>query len=158
MERKATCVCGQLTVTVEGDPHVVNMCNCKDCQKRSGSAFQIGAFFDDSQLKSIDGESRKYERKGTSGGTVNLHFCPTCGVSVYFRASRRPDALGIHGGCFADPGFPAPNRAIWTSTKYHWVTVPDVESSFEKNGQVAKRPSHNKQLHEDRAKGARPVS
>jgi hypothetical protein len=137
VERKATCVCGQLAVSVEGDPYVVNMCHCKDCQKRSGSAFQIGAFFDDSQLISIQGKSKQYERSGSSGGTVNLHFCPNCGVSVFFRATLRPGALGIHGGCFADPEFPAPNRALWTSNKYHWVTVPEVESSYKGNGQIS---------------------
>ena len=53
MTRTATCVCGELSVRVEGEPLRINMCNCKDCQRRSGSAFQLGAFFNESQVEAI---------------------------------------------------------------------------------------------------------
>jgi len=45
MKRTASCLCGDLRITAEGDPARVNMCSCMECQRRSGSAFQIGAFF-----------------------------------------------------------------------------------------------------------------
>lgn len=131
MERTASCLCGDLRITVEGEPARVNMCNCTECQRRSGSVFQIGAFFDEGQLKSIEGESSVYTRTGGSGNLINLHFCPTCGVSVYFRPQARPTVLGIHGGCFADPNFPQPNTAGWIKSKHDWVTVPDGTKAFE---------------------------
>lgn len=131
MERTAKCLCGQLRITVDGDPARVNMCHCTECQRRSGSVFQIGAFFDESQLVKIDGESNIYPRTGGSGNTINLHFCPTCGVSVYFRPQARPTVLGIHGGCFNDPDFPSPHTAGWTKSKHHWVDVPDGTKVFE---------------------------
>jgi len=131
MERTASCVCGQLTVTINGDPARVNLCNCRECQRRTGSAFQLGALFDDSQIKAIGGEAKTYTRTGESGRTMTLHFCPTCGVSVYFRAEGRPGMIGVHAGCFADPDFPAPNMALWTRTKHHWLTLPDVDGTAE---------------------------
>ncbi len=131
MERTATCVCGQLRVTVEGDPPRINICSCTECQRRSGSAFQLGALFDESQLKSIVGEARSYTRTADSGRSVELHFCPTCGVSVYFRAEARPSMIGVHAGCFADPAFPAPSHAVWTERKHHWLALSEVEHSFE---------------------------
>ncbi len=132
MKRTATCVCGQLRVTVVGEPRRINICSCKDCQKRSGSAFQLGAIFDDSQLEAIDGEAKSYARTSDAGRVVELHFCPTCGVSVYFRAEARPSMIGVHAGCFADPGFPAPTHAVWTESRHHWLTLPEVEHSFER--------------------------
>ncbi len=132
MKRTATCVCGQLRVTVVGEPRRINICSCKDCQKRSGSAFQLGALFDDSQLEAIDGEARSYARTSDAGRVVELHFCPTCGVSVYFRAEARSSMIGVHAGCFADPGFPAPTHAVWTESRHHWLTPPEVEHSFER--------------------------
>ena len=90
MERTATCVCGQLRVTVEGEPGRVNLCSCEACQRRSGSAFQLGALFDESQLRAIDGETKSFARRADSGRLLELHFCPPCGVSVYFRAEARP--------------------------------------------------------------------
>ena len=108
MKRTASCLCGELRITVKGQPARVNMCNCNECQRRSGSVFQIGAFFDKGQLKSIEGGSSVYTRTGGSGNLIDLPFCPTCGVSVYFRPQVRPTVLGIYGGCFADPNFPSP--------------------------------------------------
>ena len=129
MERQAACVCGQLTVTVTGEPVRVNMCNCSDCQRRSGSAFQIGAYFPDANVKAITGETKTYKRPSADGErTVDLYFCPDCGVTVYFRAEvLRPGWTGVHGGCFADPEFPAPTHLLFTDNKYKWVELPAAE-------------------------------
>jgi hypothetical protein len=131
MERTASCLCGDLRITVEGEPARVNMCNCTECQRRSGSAFQLGAFFDEGQMKSVEGAFNVYSRTGGSGNLIDLHFCPTCGVSVFFRPQARPSILGIHGGCFADPDFPSPDTAGWIKRKHDWVVVPDGTKTFD---------------------------
>jgi hypothetical protein len=43
--REASCSCGQLRLTVEGDPIRLSMCHCLACQRRTGSAFGIQARF-----------------------------------------------------------------------------------------------------------------
>ena len=112
------------------------MCSCEHCQRRSGSAFQLGAFFDKDQLVEISGEANVYTRTSDSGNTTDLNFCPNCGVSVYFRSKARPNLLGIHGGCFADPDFPTPDTAGWTRTKHGWVIVPESTTPFEKQPKI----------------------
>ena len=107
---------------MDGDPARVNMCSCTECQRRSGSAFQLGAFFDETQIKGIEGESTVYARTGGSGNAIDLHFCPTCGVSVYFRPAARPSVVGVLGGCFADPDFPAPAKSTYTERRHSWLT------------------------------------
>lgn len=131
MKRTAKCLCGQLQITMDGDPVRVNQCHCTECQRRSGSVFQIGAFFDESQIVGIEGESNIYPRTGGSGNTIHLHFCPTCGVSVYFRPQARPSVVGVHGGCFNDPDFPRPHTAGWVKSKHHWVDVPEGAKAFD---------------------------
>ena len=37
MERVAKCQCGGFSVTVRGDPTIVNICHCTECQRRTGS-------------------------------------------------------------------------------------------------------------------------
>lgn len=133
MERTASCLCGQLRITTDGDPARVNMCSCTECQRRSGSAFQLGAFFDEGQIRTIEGDSNVYARTGGSGNKIDLHFCPTCGVSVYFRPAARPSIVGIHAGCFADPDFPTPHTAGWTKRRHDWVVVPDDTKAFDEN-------------------------
>ena len=102
----------------------------RTCGTFSGIAFQLGAFFNESQVEAINGEYRLYSRAADSGRAVNLHFCPTCGVSVYFRAEARPGLIGVHAGCFANPDFPAPTHAVWTESKHDWVQLPEVEHQF----------------------------
>jgi hypothetical protein len=38
--REAACLCGQLRLEVEGEPFAVSICNCLDCQRRTGSCLR----------------------------------------------------------------------------------------------------------------------
>lgn len=49
--RKASCCCGQLTVTCVGpDPERRSLCHCKNCQLQTGSAFAIQARYPRNQV------------------------------------------------------------------------------------------------------------
>ncbi|WP_269619618.1 GFA family protein [Zhongshania sp. BJYM1] len=133
MKKNASCVCGQLSVSVNHDPELVIMCHCEICQRRSGSAFQLAAFYYETNVAGVFGESKNYTREADSGRSMSLFFCPICGVSVYFRSAARPNLVGVHVGCFADKHFPAPNRAVWLKQKHDWVVLPDVDSQFDEN-------------------------
>ena len=50
-DRKAACSCGQLQVTVRGDPTRVAMCHCLECQRRTGSTFGVQAFYPRAQVR-----------------------------------------------------------------------------------------------------------
>jgi Glutathione-dependent formaldehyde-activating enzyme len=55
--RKASCICGKLTVTTKGpDPERISLCSCKNCQKQTGSAFSLQATFPKEQV-TIEGKS-----------------------------------------------------------------------------------------------------
>jgi hypothetical protein len=42
--RKASCNCGKLSVTYEGpDPERISVCQCNECQKRTGSVLSVQA-------------------------------------------------------------------------------------------------------------------
>jgi hypothetical protein len=126
--REAQCSCGQFRVSVKGDPEWVNLCNCYDCQRRSGSAFHIAGFFREEQIFENVGERTEYKRPTKEGRTLDLEFCPICGVSVLFRLKLRPGMVAIHGGCFGDQNFPAPDK-IWFAHRAHpWVVLPPGEN------------------------------
>jgi hypothetical protein len=131
-EHRATCLCGQLSVTASGDPDFVIACNCLKCQQRGGAPFGVGAYYARANVTAIDGQSNEFSRTAESGRGLTNHFCPQCGTTVYWSLEMRPDHLGIAVGCFADPSFPEPVRAIWTENKHHWVRFPDGLPAFEK--------------------------
>jgi hypothetical protein len=122
--RAATCTCGSVCVTCSGEPAKVSLCHCLACQKRTGSTYGIAAFFPDAAL-SMRGETRAYTRPSDSGHPVTFHFCPNCGSTVWWQASRLPGMTAVAVGAFADPQFPAPEQAVFVEHKHGWVVVPE---------------------------------
>ena len=121
--RTASCSCGQLTVTVVGDPIRVSVCHCLACQRRTGSVFGAQARFPATSV-TIKGESREYIRTGDSGGQIHFNFCPVCGSTVFYILARTPEHIAIPVGAFADPTFPSPVRSVYEERMHSWVVVP----------------------------------
>jgi hypothetical protein len=122
MTREAACSCGQLRVTVEGDPIRVSVCHCLACQRRTGSAFGAQARFPEDHVR-IAGRSTEYLRVSDDGEERRFFFCPDCGSTVFYRLESLPEAVAIPLGGFADPSFPAPWVSIYESRKLPWLTV-----------------------------------
>src|SRR5215472_2087002 len=102
MTRIAQCSCGSLRVGTTGDPIVV-LCHCRECQRRTGAPFGVGAYFKKEQVQS-SGNEKIYERGSDSGRKLRMHFCPECGTTVYWEAELRPDHYGVAVGAFAARG------------------------------------------------------
>ncbi|HXL66874.1 MAG TPA: GFA family protein [Xanthobacteraceae bacterium] len=120
----ASCACAKLRVTVTGEPARVGICNCTQCQRRTGTAFAVGAFFPKGQISAIEGAHKTFRRSSDSGRHLDYHFCPECGSSVFWNLDAAPELTAVAVGCFTDPAFPAPTRAIWAVHKLHWVDFP----------------------------------
>lgn len=120
----ATCTCGQLTLSAEGEPRRVSVCHCLNCQRRSGSAFAVQARFAKANVV-IRGVSKEYALTGDEGGIARFHFCPECGATVYYRADAFPDEVAVPVGAFADPDFPSPTMSNYGERKHRWVRLDD---------------------------------
>ncbi len=125
LEHVAVCTCGNLRITAKGDPDVVIACNCTDCQRRTGSPFGVGAYYPRASIVSIEGKSVSFERQSDAGRALSYEFCADCGASVYWTLDMRPGHIGIAAGCFTEPDFVRPARAVWAKNQYHWVEFPD---------------------------------
>lgn len=124
MKREAGCCCGQLKLTCQGEPIRVSMCHCLACQQRTGSVFGVQARFATPQV-SIAGQAQSYVRVGDSGNSVNMHFCPHCGSTVYWQFPDSPEFIIVAVGAFADPTFPAPNISIYETRRHPWAITRD---------------------------------
>lgn len=126
MTRIAACSCGQLSVTVSGEPDFVAACSCIECQRGSGSVFAVSSYWPKSAVEAIGGEGRLYRRGSWRGKAVDNYFCPACGSTVYWYLESEPDSIGISVGNFADPSFKPPQSAVWCESKHPWVTFPQA--------------------------------
>jgi len=123
VNRTASCSCGQLRVTCEGDPVRISMCHCLACQKRTGSTFGAQARWPSDQA-TIEGTASEYVRIGDSGNKVIFSFCPRCGSTVHYRIDRDPGLIAVALGAFADPTFPPPKFSVYESRMHPWTGVP----------------------------------
>ena len=130
MTHRAECQCGQLTVESETDPEFTVVCNCTQCQRRSGSAFALAAFFRRADLK-ISGELKEWTRIGGTGKPLTNHFCPECGTNVFWFPEFRPEHAGVAIGCLTTPA-PEPQSAIFLSEKQSWLDFPAHWKHFQR--------------------------
>jgi hypothetical protein len=126
--RRASCQCGQLSLSCEGEPVRISMCHCIPCQQRTGSVFGVQARFPRDQVKSIDGRSTAFTRTADSGSSVTSHFCPQCGSTVYWELGGFPDVIAVAVGAFADPNFPAPRHSVFERRRHAWSAAPADEA------------------------------
>ncbi|MBW8816465.1 MAG: GFA family protein [Caulobacterales bacterium] len=118
--RVASCSCGQLRVTCEGDPARISVCHCLECQKRTGSVFAVQARFPTEHV-TIEGRAANWTRVGDSGGAATFGFCPTCGSTVYWEGGGIPGFVAVAAGAFADPTFPPPTVSVYEERQHPWT-------------------------------------
>jgi hypothetical protein len=121
--RQAACSCGQLHLTIEGEPARISMCHCLACQRRTGAVFGSQARFRPDQI-SVAGRATTWKRTAESGSVVTFNFCPTCGSTVYWESESFPGYVIVAIGNFADSNFPAPTVAVWEESRHAWVLLP----------------------------------
>ena len=122
--RRASCGCGNLTVTVSGEPIQVYACSCLNCQRESGGAFTYSAVYPETAV-SASGKRQAWRRLGESGRWIENEFCPTCGTTVLGRIEVWPEVVAVAAGCFADPDFAEPEILYWASRQHRWLGFPE---------------------------------
>jgi hypothetical protein len=115
----AHCACGDFRAEAEGEPTLVSMCHCLECQRRSGSPFGVGAWFERAHVR-LSGAEKTFARFVEDRKITN-HFCPRCGSCLFWEADKRPGMIAISVGAFGDPDFSPPARSIYESSKHHWI-------------------------------------
>ena len=129
--RKSSCNCGQLSLTYDGpDPERISLCQCYECQRRTGSVYSVQARLPIEHVTS-EGKSTTWtfptdsgkpaEFRSCDSGGATYHFCPECGSTVYWEISVAPDILGVAVGAFSDPAFPPPMIAGFEAYGTKWA-------------------------------------
>src|SRR5262249_10238494 len=120
---RCACSCGQLHLTIEGEPSRISMCHCLEGQRRTGGVISNQARFRREQV-TFAGKATAWIRTAESGNALTFHFCPTCGSTVYWEGEGFPGYVAVAIGNFADPNFPAPTIAVWEESRHPWLSLP----------------------------------
>ena len=122
--RAASCSCGQLRLTCEGEPVRISMCHCLEGQKRTGSVFATQARFP-REVVTIEGRATPWTRAGDSGQSATFKFCPVCASTVYWEAAVTPGFVTVAVGGFADPNFPPPHVSVYEERRHPWALAAE---------------------------------
>ena len=118
MERVASCGCGDVKVTVNGEPEDCWVCHY--CQRTTGSIGIFASVFLEENVVSTTGELSRFDDLPKWPGAAR-YFCSRCGTTVYWvNPSSFPDRRLISVGCFGDSTFPGPSRAMQTQYRPSW--------------------------------------
>jgi hypothetical protein len=121
--RHAACSCGQIHLTIEGEPVRISMCHCFECQRRTGAVISNQARFRWEQI-AFTGQATEWTRAAASGNALTFRFCPVCGSTVYWTNDGFPGVVAVAVGAFADPHFPQPTVSVWEECRHAWVPPP----------------------------------
>lgn len=98
------CACGTIRYEISGEPLVMNDCQCRDCQQRSGTGHGSYLTFAGRKDVKLKGEASHWDIAGGSGNIKTRAFCPTCGSPVYLTFEAMPDLFTVHAASLDDPG------------------------------------------------------
>jgi hypothetical protein len=138
------CSCGQIRYSLSTPPIIVNCCHCTYCQRETGSAFAVNAFYESDRMTLTSGTSQDIEvtpLATKSGRAQHLHRCPKCKVvmwSLYGQPQAGDFLRVLKVGTLDQPREMPVDVHIYTGTKQKWVELGghDAKAVFEGNAKV----------------------
>lgn len=126
------CACGAIRFETRSEPIVENHCQCRDCQKRSGTGHGSYLTFAKRAEVTIAGEARNWRVAGDSGNEKIHAFCPTCGTPVYLTFEAMPELVAVHATSLDDPSLFNPQMVTFTIRSQAWDTIDSSLQPFER--------------------------
>lgn len=119
------CTCGSVRYRLASGPMIVHCCHCRDCQRKSGSAFAINALIEADRVELLKGRPEPRPQPTASGRPLDDYACAQCGTSVWSDYGRREVLLFVRIGTLDDPDALSPDVHIFVRSKQPWVVLPD---------------------------------
>jgi hypothetical protein len=115
------CLCGQVQVSVRGEPERIGICHCTDCRQESGSAFTFYAIW----------HADNFEYSGETSEFSGRHFCPRCGSRLFSADDREAE---IKLGILSDaPTLLVPGYELWVKRREPWLRPIEGAEQFEED-------------------------
>ncbi len=125
------CACGAIRYEVMTKPVFENHCQCRDCQRRSGTGHGSYLTFPSRADVRIAGRASQWSVAGDSGNEKIHSFCPTCGTPVYLTFPAMPDLIAVHAASLDDPARFRPTVVTYGRRALPWDTPDRALPTFD---------------------------
>jgi len=126
------CACGAIRYATPHAPVFQNHCQCRDCQRRSGSGHGSWLTFPARAEMAITGEATEWEVTADNG-KVKIHaFCAVCGTPVYLRFAPMPELIAVAAASLDEPDRFSPQALTYGIRGLGWDTVDPSLPVFER--------------------------
>lgn len=116
------CSCGEIRYEAYGKPKYSLICQCRQCQKTTGTGNSPQMAFDVTSFK-LSGELKYFDTIANDGNTVSHGFCATCGNPILNKPVAAPDSVYILTGSLDNPAEFKPEFVVFSGSGYDWDTV-----------------------------------
>ena len=125
------CLCGNISYVLEGEPAVVAVCHCTNCQRQSGAAFSVNLLASKEQII-IDGDLTVFEDRSDAGEVVLRKFCGRCGSPILSALGSMPGMVALKAGTLDDVSKLEPSLQVFCDSKQDWLKL-DGLAAFAKS-------------------------
>jgi hypothetical protein len=126
------CACGAIRYETSSEPIFENHCQCRHCQKRSGTGHGSYLTFPRRADVTITGEAKTWRVAGDSGNEKIHAFCPTCGAPVYLAFTAMPELIAVHATSLDEPAKFNPQVLTYSIRGHAWDTIDSSLQTFER--------------------------
>ena len=125
------CTCRQVRYRLNSRPLFVNCCQCRWCQRETGTAFALNALIEADRVQLLAGEVDIVDTPSLSGKGQRIARCPTCRVALWSNYGGAGDVVRfVRVGTLDDPDRFPPDAYIYTDSKQPWVVLPPGKPAF----------------------------
>ena len=125
------CACGALRYEIAAEPILMNDCQCRDCQRESGTGHGSHLAFPRADVR-LTGKATLWDMVGDSGQAKTRGFCPTCGSPVYMTVAVAPDVFVVRAASLDDPSRYKPQMVFYGASGLAWDHVDPTLPKFDK--------------------------
>lgn len=126
------CACGAVRYAIADDPMVMNDCQCRDCQRTSGTGHGSYLTFPRRAAVKLTGQAAHWDLVGDSGNVKTRGFCSACGSPVYLTFAAMPDVFTIHAASLDEPERYRPQMVTYRARGEAWDRVDESLPAFDK--------------------------
>jgi hypothetical protein len=125
------CACGAIRYEISAEPLFMNDCQCRDCQRESGTGHESHLTFSRAAV-TLTGEAKHWDMVADSGNVKTRSFCPACGAPVYMTFAAMPEIFTIRAASLDDPSWYKPQLVSYGYRGYAWDHLDPALPKFDK--------------------------